>query len=252
MTSDVTLQSAGYNAQKTANAGMKLAEDFTQFLTLLTTQLQNQDPLNPMDSTEFTNQLVQFTQVEQAINTNQKLDHMVQMQLSSMTNMALGYVGLDITYPSVELAFDGETPSKITYSLAEEAREAYINIRDENGVLVYNGPVPRDVGTKHFEWDGRNKDGGIAPAGTYSFTIDAVNGQEKPIQASTAVNGRVRGVETQNGVPFLLVGDRAVPVGNVINAVQPKTAAAPTPADPGTGDTGTGDTGTGDENEEDV
>lgn len=236
MTSDVTLSNAGYNAQKTAVAGTKLAEDFTQFLTLLTTQLQNQDPLNPMDSTEFTNQLVQFTQVEQAINTNQKLDHLVQMQLSSMTNMALGYVGLDITYPSVELSFDGETPSKITYSLAEEAREAYINIRDENGTLVFNGPVPRDVGTKFYEWDGRTTDGSIAKEGTYSFTIDAVNSADKPIQASTAVNGKVRGVETQNGVPYLLVGDRAVPVGNVINAVIAKTAAAadPAPEEPGT------------------
>lgn len=250
MTSDVTLQNAGYNAQKTQAAGMKLAEDFTQFLTLLTTQLQNQDPLNPMDSTEFTNQLVQFTQVEQAINTNQKLDHLVQMQMSSMTNMALSYVGLDVTYPSVELAFDGENPTQITYSLAEEAREAYVNIRDENGTLVFNGPVPRDVGTKFFSWDGRDKDGKMLPAGTYSFTIDAVNSAEKPIQASTAVNGRVRGVETQNGVPYLLVGDRAVPVGSVINAVIPKTATAP--VDPGTEEPGTTDPGADDENEEAV
>lgn len=226
MTSDVTMTGAAYNANKTQTAGLKLAEDFTQFLTLLTTQLQNQDPLNPMDSTEFTNQLVQFTQVEQSINTNQKLDNLVAMQMGSLTTMSLGFVGMDITYPSVELSFDGENKAKVTYSLAEEARIAKINIRDSNGLLVYSADVPRDVGTSTFEWDGTNNEGDIVPEGTYSFTIDAVNAADDPVQASTAVNGRVRGVETQNGVPFLLVGDRAIAVSNVINAVLPKTAAA--------------------------
>lgn len=225
MTSDVTITGAAYNAGKTSAAGLKLAEDFTQFLTLLTTQLQNQDPLNPMDSTEFTSQLVQFTQVEQAINTNQKLDNMVQMQLSSLQGMALNYVGLDITYPSVELAYEGGK-AKITYALPEEAAEAKIFIRDENNAVVHTANVSREAGTKYYEWDGTLDGGGKAKAGTYSFTIDAVSATGQSIIASTAVNGRVRGVETQNGVPYLLVGDRAVPVGNVINAVIPKTAAA--------------------------
>ncbi|MBU0800698.1 MAG: flagellar hook capping family protein [Alphaproteobacteria bacterium] len=235
MTSDVTITGAGYNAQKTETAGLKLAEDFTQFLTLLTTQLQNQDPLNPMDSTEFTNQLVQFTQVEQAINTNQKLDNMVQMQLGAMAGMALGYVGMDVTYPSAELAYDGENKSKITYALAEEAYEAKINIRDENGIVVHTALVSRETGTKHYEWDGTMNGGsGKAEAGTYSFTIDAVSGAGTSVAVSTAVNGRVRGVETQNGVPYLLIGERAVPVGNVINAVVPKVVAADPVPDPET------------------
>ena len=79
MVSDVTINSALNQQQKTESAKTGLAEDFAQFLTLLTVQLQNQDPLSPMDTTEFTNQLVAFTGVEQQINTNQKLDSLVAM-----------------------------------------------------------------------------------------------------------------------------------------------------------------------------
>ena len=108
MVSDVTVSGAVNNAQKTAQQAVGLAEDFDQFLILLTTQLQNQDPLNPMDSTEFTNQLVQFSQVEQAINQNQKLDDLVSLQLGSVSSVALGYVGLDVNYISSDMNFDGD------------------------------------------------------------------------------------------------------------------------------------------------
>jgi len=83
MVSDVTLTGQAANAQRTANQSVTLAEDFSQFLQLLTTQLQNQDPLSPMDSNEFTNQLVQFSQVEQQINANTKLDDLVALQLNN-------------------------------------------------------------------------------------------------------------------------------------------------------------------------
>jgi flagellar basal-body rod modification protein FlgD len=205
-----------------------------------------------MDSTEFTNQLVQFSQVEQAINTNQKLDDMVQMQLGSLTSMSIGYVGLDVTYPSAELSYSGEGSTSITYALGEEAHTAKLNIRNDEGTLVYSADVETDTGSNHFVWDGSMTGGGTAPEGTYSFTIDAVNGAGETVDVSTAVTGRVRGVETQNGVPYLLVGDRAVPVGNVINAVQPKVAATDTGTDgtdtDGTDtDTGTDETDTGDD-----
>ena len=110
MASDVTLTSTATSAAKTQAQSVKLAEDFTQFLTLLTTQLQNQDPLNPMDSTEFTNQLVQFSQVEQSINTNQKLDDLLALQLGGLSTVALGYVGMDVTYTSTEMNWDGAHP----------------------------------------------------------------------------------------------------------------------------------------------
>jgi flagellar basal-body rod modification protein FlgD len=234
MTSDATLNSVSSGqvsnlVTNTQNTSVKLASDFNEFLTLLTTQLQNQDPLNPMDSTEFTNQLVQFSQVEQAINQNQKLDAIINQNLQNATSMALGYVGMDVTYSSVEMPFDGETPSKITYILAEKASTAKLNITDEEGFLVYSGDVSTIEGKNEFSWDGIGDGGALMPAGTYSFTIDALDLEGNAIEnIPTAVTGRVQGVENQAGVPFLIVGERAVEVVDVINASVPplETTAA--------------------------
>lgn len=222
MTSDVTISNALQSANRTQKQSDQLAEDFSQFLTLLTTQIQNQDPLDPMDSKEFTNQLVQFSQVEQAINTNQKLDNMVQSQLTNAVSASLGFVGLDVTYRSAELYFDGESPVNISYALEEQAVNAQINIRDGDGNLVYNQQVPGDVGNHTLQWDGSRLGGGAVDPGTYSLSIDALNAEDEALAASTVVDGRVKGVETQDGIPHVLVGDRAVAVNNIINAKEPE------------------------------
>lgn len=227
MVSDVTLTGSVQDAQKTQQQSVKLAEDFNQFLILLTTQLQNQDPLNPMDSSEFTNQLVQFSQVEQAINANQKLDDLVSLQLGSASSFALGYVGLDVNYVSSEMHFDGTTPVEVSYALSQDAATATINVYNEAGDLVYTQDAPNSAGSHDFSWDGTHRGGGISEPGTYSVTIDAKDIEGATITTSTAVSGRVRGIESQNGAIFLLIGDRAVPLGQVINATLPPPVEAP-------------------------
>lgn len=219
MASDVTLSGAVTKAQNTAQQSIKLAEDFSQFLTLLTTQLQNQDPLNPMDSTEFTNQLVQFSQVEQSINTNKKLDSLVALQLGTISSTALGYVGMDITYTSAEVNWDNAGPVSIHYGLAEQASVAKVNIYKEDGTtLVRTLDAPKSPGAQKVEWDGKDANGNLMEPGTYAIKLDAADKDGKPITTSTAVNGRVRGIETQDGVVYLLVGERAIALGSVINA----------------------------------
>lgn len=224
MTSDVTLSNAVTQAQQTQQQSVQLAEDFDDFLILLTTQLQNQDPLNPMDSKEFTDQIVQFTQVEQSINMNAKLDDLIGLQLSTVPSTALGYVGLDVSYVSSELNFDGQTPVTINYALADVALDAQINIRDEDGNVVFSSDAPKTAGKHEFKWDGSNNGGDTVDPGTYSVTIDALDSDDDPIDTTTIVSGNVRGIETQNGIIFLLIGDRAVPVANVLNAAIPETA----------------------------
>lgn len=226
----VTTTGLANNAQNTATSRTTLAEDFDQFLTLLTTQLQNQDPLAPMDSSEFTNQLVQFSQVEQQINLNQKIDDLLTLQLSSISSVALGYVGMDISYLSAEMNFDGANPVKINYSLATPGQTAKINVRDEAGQLVFSGDVPKDAGRNEFTWNGLNNAGQTVPLGTYSVKIGAVDKDQKPIQASTAVSGHVKGIESQNGIVYVLVGDRAVAISSILQARVPNT-----PAPTGTG-----------------
>lgn len=226
MVSDVTLSSTLTDAQQTQASSLQLAEDFSQFLQLLTTQLQNQDPLDPMDSTEFTNQLVQFTQVEQSINTNQKLDALVNTSLASIPSVALGYVGLDITYRSSDLNFDGATPVEVNYALSENAASSQINIVNEQGELVFSQTASNNAGLHNFTWDGTTNSGETAPPGTYNVRVDALDIDDNPIAISTAVTGRVHGIESQDGVVFLLVGERAVSLGNVINAIQPEPEQA--------------------------
>lgn len=229
MVSDITVTGAMQDAQKTANQSIKLADDFSQFLTLLTTQLQNQDPLAPMDSTEFTNQLVQFSQVEQSINTNQKLDDLLSLQLGSISSVALGYVGMDISYISAEMNYNGSKPVDINYSLSSNATMVKVNIYNEEGQVVRTIDAPKTVGAQKITWDGKDNNGNAAPEGTYSVKIDALDKDNAAMKVSSVVSGNVRGIESQNGVVYLLVGERAVSLGSVIQASNP----VPDPVPPG-------------------
>jgi flagellar basal-body rod modification protein FlgD len=214
----------GQKAANTAQQRIGLADDFQQFLTLLTTQLQHQDPLSPMDSTEFTNQLVQFSQVEQQINMNQKLDSMVALQLASISSVALGYVGMDISYISSDMNYDGEKPIDISYALASEAVTSKVNIYDESGALVYSQDAPKNVGMNTFTWNGIKTNGEPVSAGTYTVKIDAVDKSNAKIENTTVVSGYVSGIETQDGIVYVLVGNRAVPISSIVNA---KDSSAP-------------------------
>jgi flagellar basal-body rod modification protein FlgD len=224
MVSDVSFNTALDSQSKTQAASAGLAEDFAQFLTLLTVQLQNQDPLNPMDSTEFTNQLVAFTGVEQQINTNQKLDSLVSLQLGSSYSSSLNYVGKNISYVSSEFNYEG-TPQKITYALEGAAASSKISIYDEDGTMVYQTTGSTNTGQQTFTWDGKNTAGTKVPNGTYEIKIDALDAAGEAVTATTVVTGNVRGVETQNGSVYLLVGDRAVSVSNVLNASSPEATS---------------------------
>ena len=240
MVSDVTVGAALDAQSRTAAAQTGLAEDFQQFLTLLTTQLQNQDPLSPMDTTEFTNQLVAFTGVEQQINTNQKLDDLVALQLNNAMGSALGYVGLDASYVSSEFFSDGETPVTINYALSGVAVDADLRILDENGTTVFETSAATAAGSHEFIWDGLDSFGNPVEPGTYTIQIDALDANDEAVSSSTVVEGRVRGVETQNGLIFLLIGERAVSVGNILNVSQPAPADDDTTTDPPPDDTGGG------------
>lgn len=243
MVSDVTTTQLIQEAAETGQQGLGLAEDFTQFLNLLTLQLQNQDPLNPTDTDKLTDQITQFSQVEQQLNTNQKLDDLLALQLSSLSSVGLGYVGLNASYLSADMAFDGSTPINITYNIGETVADSTINIYDETGTLVYSERGEKSIGQKSYVWDGRINEEGteFAEKGTYSVTIDNVSPEGKTSRSQTVVTGIVRGIENQNGVVFLLIGERAVPISNVINASVPETAAID---DTGVDDTeGTEDTG---------
>jgi flagellar basal-body rod modification protein FlgD len=230
MVGDVTISTAIRQQQNTEASSTKLADDFAQFLRLLTVQLQNQDPLSPMDSTEFTNQLVAFTGVEQQINTNQKLDSLVALSLGNSFSSALNYVGKTASYLSREFYHDGTNPNTIKYALDDNAIETKLRVLNDAGEIIYEENGKTTIGSHDFVWDGKNKQGQMMPPGTYEIRIDALNADKKAIGSSTVVSGVVSGIETQNGAIFAIVGDRAVSVGNILNV----SVGAPAPTTPPT------------------
>ncbi len=238
MVSDVTTSGQAVQASQTTQQSVSLAEDFTQFLTLLTTQLQNQDPLSPLDSNEFTNQLVQFSQVEQGINTNSKLDDLLSLQLNGAATSALGYVGLDVEYVSAEIAHEQGEDSTIRYSLDGNASVSKINIFDESGQLIQSVDAEKGVGAHTFEWNGRDLLNNEMPTGTYVVRVDSLDVDEDPVNTTTVVQSRVKGIEQQDGIVYALVGERAVAITDILSAVTPEEdETASTEEDGGADDT---------------
>ena len=223
MVSDVTTTGQAIQASQNQQQAVGLADDFSQFLTLLTTQLQNQDPLSPLDSNEFTEQLVQFSQVEQGINTNSRLDDLISLQLGNAATSSLDYVGLDVSCVSAEVAHETGETSTIRYSLEGAASSATINIFDESGQLVFSGDAENSPGAHVFEWNGRDLVNNELPTGTYVVRVDALDANDDTVETTTVVQARVRGIEQQDGVVFALVGERAVPIDSILTALVPES-----------------------------
>jgi flagellar basal-body rod modification protein FlgD len=191
-------------------AQSSLAETFDTFLTLLTTQLQNQDPLDPMKSEEFTQQLVQFAGVEQSINTNKKLDRLVQLQTSSQLNSAVSFIGKTVEVVSDQLLLKGGA-AKISYGLDRNAAQTIIGIIDQNGRAVRTVQGEIAAGRHEFEWDGRDSNGAQLPDGVYGFSVVATDDDEQTIDTMAASFGRVTGVEVVGNAPRLNIGELGVP-----------------------------------------
>ncbi len=189
-----------------SGASQSLAETFDTFLALLTTQLQNQDPLDPMESEQFTEQLVQFTGVEQAIATNDKLDQLLGLQADNQLNSAVSYIGKTAEFVSDKLLLSNGT-AKISYGLESSAAQTTINIVDASGRVVrtVNGETGAD--RHEFIWDGLDGNGSELPDGVYNFSVTAVTADDETIDTVTAATGKVTGVEIVDGVATLIMGE---------------------------------------------
>jgi flagellar basal-body rod modification protein FlgD len=221
-----TAKTTGSSATtSTAASSTKLTQDYNSFLKLLTTQMQNQDPLSPMESTEFTNQLVQFSQVEQQISQNTKLDKLVSLQNNNQTQASLGFIGLDVEATGNAFTYDGKSV-KMSYTLPETSTSTKIQIKNEKGVTIQTLDGARSTNRQELTWDGKKADGSAAEPGNYTMTVMAPKSDSKLMTAKTTVFGRVSGIEAGNGVTTLMMGKVPVKMENVITAQQPAAAAA--------------------------
>lgn len=202
------------NDGSTNASAASLADNFDTFLSLLTTQLKNQDPLEPMDSNQFTQQLVQFAGVEQAINTNKKLDQLIGMQAGGGLNNAVAYIGKTVEASGDQIVLQ-DGGATLGYDLAANAAQARISIVDALGRTVRVLDGERASGSHRLTWDGLDQNGVQLPDGTYRFAVAAVDANGKTVDSTTFTSGRVTGVETRDGGLTVMLGNRAVPFGSI-------------------------------------
>jgi flagellar basal-body rod modification protein FlgD len=193
-----------------------LAGNFDTFLKLLTTQLRQQDPLQPMDATQFTSQLVQYASVEQAIATNKKLEDLSTLTQASSTASALGMLGHDVTVAGDKVQLGAAGEATIAYRLPAAAQSVTISMLDSAGRVVFTTMADGTAaGDNSFAWNGLNADAQRVPAGTYRIKIDSVGADGSKLAAEQLLRGRVDGIETENGEVRLFVGGVTVPIAAV-------------------------------------
>lgn len=202
-----------------------LGQNFSTFLTLLTTQLKNQDPLSPTDSTQFTNQLVLFSQVEQQIALNDKAKQQITNQGQQLVDGALGYIGLDVQATGNAFTINKGDTTEIGYAVgADGADKVEYSIVNSKGDVIRNGTLKdTSAGAHNFKWDGKDNSGNVVDAGNYKVQVTARDAQGASAQLETLVPGRVTGIQSTSSGVLLNVGSIQIPVENVITAKKPTT-----------------------------
>lgn len=202
--------SSSGNASAATNS---LMSNYSTFLTLLTAQLKTQSPLSPMDVNSFTQQLVQYSSVEQQIQTNSQLKSMIDTMTSSAALQLVNYVGKSVTaYSDTTKMESGKANWTVNSSSA--ASGAKVTITDENGGVVYQGSLDLKAGNNSFAWDGKGSNGADYSSSTGAFTI-SVNGTDdkgKAVTITTEVSGKVQAVDTSSSQPYIKVNGRLLPL----------------------------------------
>ena len=185
------------SSSSTANNPLnQLSGNFNTFLTLLTTQLQNQDPTSPMDSNQFTQQLVQFSQVEQQINTNSNLQTLITQGQSAAGANAVGYLGKSVTVTNGEGALSGGKAAW-TYALAAPSAATTLTVTNSAGQVVYSTAGSTAAGSHAFTWDGTDNNGNQLADGTYTLAATAQDASAASVTTAVSSSGvvsRVRNV----------------------------------------------------------
>ena len=211
----MSIAAAAAAAAAPADRKTQIAGDFDTFLKLLTTQLANQDPLSPMDSNQFTEQLVQFASVEQSVATNTKLDRILDVIDADQIGAGTGYLGREVEADVSTLRLGRTGPASFAMNLDEAPARLEVAVRNEAGETVATLAPPAQSGRQTVVWDGRDHRGFRAPAGTYTVEVDAETARGVPLQASTRLSGTVDAVENEGGALFLDLGGHRVAIGDI-------------------------------------
>ena len=216
VTSLSSLTGSSTTSSTSSAATKQLFDNYQTFLTLLTTQIKNQDPLNPMDTSEFTNQLVQYASVEQQMETNDVLSDIRDMTSASINTLALSYVGKTVEIDSDYTALqDGQ--AKWNYDLSDDAENVTIKVVDQNGNIVYQTDGETDAGVHSFNWDGKDADGNQLADGPYRLEVTAKEADGSDVSADITSFGKVTKVSTEDGDIALQIGDISLDISDIVS-----------------------------------
>jgi flagellar basal-body rod modification protein FlgD len=219
--------STGSSTSSASASRQGIADNFDTFLQLLTTQLKNQNPLDPLDTNAFTQQLVQFSSVEQQLKTNEFLSALVQANANSVQTNAVNYIGKTVSAEGVRSEL---VNGKAVWNFSlEDAADTTVTIKDKSGNVVYTEQGELQAGVGQFTWDGKTSTGAKAPDGTYSISMTGINAEGKNVPITTEFTGVVTGVDFTGSEPVLLIGPTRVNLSGV-------KAITVTPPAPTTGD----------------
>ncbi len=197
-------------------ASQSIAGNFDTFLQLLTTQLQNQDPLDPMDSDSFTQELVEFASVEQQTDMNTNMQTLISMQQTTEATSALQLVGSTVTVSGSNATLSNATSTPATWSLTTTTpATANVTITSAAGTTAYTGTVALNAGTQTYTWNGQGTNGQTWPDGTYTISITATGANGQPVTVSTQTQGTVSGVNLSTNPPTLTVNGQSVQISQV-------------------------------------
>jgi flagellar basal-body rod modification protein FlgD len=205
----------------TATTG--IADNFQTFLTLLTTQLQNQNPLDPLDTNQFTAQLVQFAGVEQQLKSNDQLKSLIDIEKSAQATAALAYVGSTVAIDGSTAKFDGSA----TWNLkADKATTANITITSATGQTAYSGTYNLNQGNASFVWDGKGNDGSQWPAGSYKLTATGKDASGNDVAIATETQGVVDSVDLTSTPALLSIGGQTYTTDQIKRVMRPSSASS--------------------------
>jgi flagellar basal-body rod modification protein FlgD len=195
-----------------------IAGNFQTFLTLLTTQLKNQNPLEPLDTNQFTQQLVQFAQVEQQLKQNDQLATLISIEKSAQSTTALAFVGATV-------AVDGQTAAltggQATWSFTvPKPVSATVTIRNATGQTAYSGAYTMNAGAQNFVWDGRDSSGVQWPDGNYTMSITAKDASGQAVAIPTEIEGVVDSVDLTKNPPLLAIGQQTFALDKIKRVVR--------------------------------
>ncbi|MEI7605943.1 MAG: flagellar hook assembly protein FlgD [Rhodospirillaceae bacterium] len=190
------------------------SSDFSTFLKLFTTEVQNQDPTSPMDTTQMTNQLAEFSMVEQQASTNSKLDKLLTALSGNSLTSAVSYIGKTVQASGDEISLSSGSAS-IGYSLPSTAASVSISVMNGSGTVIDTLSGDTASGSHTVSWDGTDSAGNTLSDGTYCFKITATDSSGSAITATTYTTGKVTGVETSDSATVLSLGSLQVKLADV-------------------------------------